>query len=324
MLARTPKPNRTARIVAGTAAVTTLALAGAAWFNHAAARRAERDYPPAGRLLQVDGVTVHIVDTGAVEGGETIVLLPGNGSLVEDFMCSGLVDALRVRHRLILIDRPGYGHTDRPDDRDWTAEAQAALCVAACAQIGVTRPVVVGHSWGAIAAVAWALDHPDAVLRLVLLSGYYFPTLRVDAAMIGLAETALLRPIFENAIGPMQTRITGPAGLKMVFSPADVPDDFYDTMPIGLMLRPSQIAASARDGAQMPGNVERLAERYGELTVPIAIAWGDGDKLVCPEGQSIRMAEETGATTLCVAGAGHMVHWFAPTAIAGFIETGGK
>ena len=324
MLARTPKPASTAQIIAVSAAAATVAIVGAAWYNRAAARRAERDYPPVGRILHVDGVGVHVVDTGPVAGGETIVLIPGNGSLVEDFMVGGIADRLRSRNRVILIDRPGYGYTERPDDRDWTAEAQAALCVAACAQLGVTRPVVVGHSWGAIAAIAWALDYPEAVSRLVLLSGYYFPSLRVDAAMIAIAEAPLLRPIFENAIGPLQTRITGPAGVKMIFSPAEVPDKFYDDMPIGLMLRPGQIAASARDGAQMPGNAKRLAERYDELTMPIAIAWGDGDKLVGPEGQSIRMAAETGATTLAVPGAGHMVHWTAPDAIAELIETGGR
>lgn len=323
MLAITPKDNRTARLVAGAAAVTTLALAGAAWFNRAAARRAERAYPPKGDIIQVDGVDVHVVDTGVLIGGETIILIPGNGSLVEDFMVSGLVDRLARGNRVVLIDRPGYGYTERPADRDWTAEAQAALLMKTCTQLGITRPVVVGHSWGAIAAVAWALDHPASLSRLVLLSGYYFESLRVDAAMIGLAEMPLLRPIFENAIGPLQTRITGPAGLKMIFSPDDVPDRFMDEMPVGLMLRPGQIAASARDGAQMPANAKRLSERYGELTLPIAVAWGEGDKLVEPKGQSVRMATETGAVTLAVPGAGHMVHWTDPEAIAALIETGG-
>ena len=318
------KPLRTARIVAGSTAATTLALAGAAWFNHAAAKRAERDHPPAGKILHVDGVGVHVVDTGAAPGDDTIVLLHGNASLVEDFIVSGIVDRLALRYRVILFDRPGYGYTERPDDREWTAEAQADLLVAACRQLDIDRPIVVGHSWGAITAVAWALDHPQSVSRLVLLSGYYYPSPRIDAAMIALAETPLLRSIFENAIGPLQTRITGPAGLKMVFSPAEVPQRFTDEMPFGLMLRPGQIAASARDGAQMPTNAARLAARYGELTLPIAIAWGEGDKLVDPKGQSMRMAAETGATTLAVGKAGHMVHHSAPATIADFIETGGR
>ena len=312
----------TTGIFAKSAAAATLALAGAALFNHAAARRAERKYPPVGKIIDVGGVDVHVVDTGAGPGGDTFVLIHGNASLVQDFLVSGVVELLQANHRVILFDRPGYGYTERPDDREWTAEAQAALLVDACAILGATNPVVVGHSWGVITALAWALGHPGTVARLVLLSGYYYPSGRVDAAMLNLAELPLIRPVFENAIAPLQTRLTGPAGLKMIFAPAETSPKFVDEMPFELMLRPSQIAASARDGAQMPANAARLAARYGELALPMAIAWGDGDLLVDPDSQSARMADETGAATLVVKDAGHMIHHIDPAAIADFIETG--
>ena len=77
--------------------------------NRAAARRAERNHPPAGQTINSDGVDVHVVDTGEVPGGETIVLIHGNGSLVEVFLVSGVAERQRVRHRVVLFDRPGYG-----------------------------------------------------------------------------------------------------------------------------------------------------------------------------------------------------------------------
>ena len=89
---------------------------------------------------------MHVVDTGRVAGAETIVLLHGNASLVQDFLVSGIVEQLKSRYRVILFDRPGYGHTTRPDDRSWTADAQADLFVKACDTIGVTKPIVLGHS----------------------------------------------------------------------------------------------------------------------------------------------------------------------------------
>ena len=98
-------------------------------------------------------------------------------------------------------------------------------------------------AWPVITALAWALKHPGTVARVVLLSGYYYPSARVDAAMLGIAEMPLVRPVFENAIAPLQTRLTGPAGVKMVFAPAETSKKFVDEMPFGLMLRPGQIAA---------------------------------------------------------------------------------
>jgi pimeloyl-ACP methyl ester carboxylesterase len=76
------------------------------------------------------------------------VLLHGDGSLVEDFATSGLMERLAARHRVIALDRPGYGRSERPRDRAWTPQAQAALLAQAFVRLGIERPVVVGHSWG--------------------------------------------------------------------------------------------------------------------------------------------------------------------------------
>ncbi|NJC09178.1 alpha/beta fold hydrolase [Polymorphobacter fuscus] len=316
----TSGPIGKGRAILGWSAAAAAALGAATLFNRAAARRAEARYPPIGRILDVGGVAVHVVDTGYVAGGETIVLIHGNGSLLQDFLVSGVVDRLRTRHRVILFDRPGYGYTARPDDREWTAEAQARLFVAACGQLGVLRPVVVGHSWGTLVALAWALDHVGRVSRLVLLSGYYYPTMRPDSAMLNIAILPGARQVFANAVAPLQTRITGAGGIRMVFSPSETPDRFMDEIPFELMLRPTQMAASALDGAQMPANVARLAPRYRELRLPIGIAWGDGDKLVDHRTHSERLAREFGAPTLVLADAGHMIQHIDPEAIAAFIE----
>ena len=312
------KPSAAAWVAGGAAA-----LAGAAIFNHFSARSAEAEYPPIGTLIDVDGVQVHYTDTGG--NGDAIVLLHGNGSLVQDFACSGLVERLSANHRVIAFDRPGYGHTARPDDREWTAEAQAALFAAAARQIGVERPVVVGHSWGTLAALAWALSAPGEVEALVLLSGYFYPTLRADAMALNIAEVPVLGRIFTSALAPLQARITGPLGLKQIFSPADVPQTFMDNMPFGLMLRPSQIRASAEDGAQMPANAKRLADRYDELDLPIVVMWGDGDKLVMQDDQSVRLIEEvTTASGAVTHGVGHMIHHSDPAGVAAAILMVGR
>ena len=61
---------------------------------------------------------------------------------------------------------------------------QAELLHTALRQLGVERPVVAGHSWGTLVALALAERHQADVAGLVLLSGYYFWTLRPDALIV--------------------------------------------------------------------------------------------------------------------------------------------
>src|SRR5450755_1455970 len=165
--------NATAPSFAVASAVVVGALTAIALVNRHLAKKAERDNPAAGRFLDVNGVRLHYVERGS---GEPLVLLHGNGSMIEDFESSGLIDLAAKNYRVIVFDRPGFGHSDRPRNVVWTPDAQAELIERALAQIGVSNAVVLGHSWGASVAVALALKFPELVSSLVLASGYYYPT----------------------------------------------------------------------------------------------------------------------------------------------------
>lgn len=319
------KRNKTAAALPWVAGAVA-ALAGAAIFNRLAANRAEAEHPPSGRFIDVDGVAVHYTDNGSSDGGgggsgEAIILIHGNGSLLQDFLCSGLAARLAETHRVIAFDRPGYGYTARPTDREWTAEAQAALLAAAARQLGVRRAVLVGHSWGTLVALAWALDFPAEVKALALISGYYFPTVRPDALALNVLELPGIQQIFTNAWAPMQARLIGGPAMKQLFAPAEMPRHFMDCMPINLMLRPQQMRASAADGAQMPANVARLSQRHAELSVPIAVFWGAGDRLVKQDEQSARLVEDVAtAQGVATPDVGHMLHHVHPAMVAAAVE----
>src|SRR5437870_950122 len=127
------------------------------------------DQPPVCQFITVDDTRLRYLDSGA---GTPVVLLHGNGSLIEDFVSSGIMDA--PGHRFIAFDRPGFGYSERPRGRAWGPSEQASLLLRALAHLGIERPIVVGHSWGALVALAMALESPEDVSGLVLLSGYYY------------------------------------------------------------------------------------------------------------------------------------------------------
>src|SRR3712207_859052 len=180
------------------AAAILLALLALA--NHAAARWAERRHPPQGAFVEVDGTRLHYSDRGT---GRPVVLLHGNAVTGADYNTSGVAERLVGAYRVVVFDRPGFGHSDRPRGRRWTAGEQADLIHAALVQLGVGPAVVVGHSWGTLVALALAERHPAGVAGLLLLSGYYFPPPRLDAPPVAPPGVPLLGDLPRHTVLPL-------------------------------------------------------------------------------------------------------------------------
>jgi pimeloyl-ACP methyl ester carboxylesterase len=288
---------------------TMLGIGGAAALAAALVRErtheAERTHPPLGRFLNVDGVRLHYVEEG---DGPPLVLLHGLGSMVEDFVLSGLLREASQRFRVIAFDRPGYGHSERPRRFKFGPLQQARLLHKALQELGAQRPIVLGHSWGTLVAISLLQAHPAAARSLVLASGLYFPTLRLDAPLMGGPAIPLLGDLMSWTISPLISRATWRAGLKLVFTPAPVPASF-DEFPTWMALRPSQLRAQAEDAlATLPWTVRSMA-RYRELTLPVVLVAGGGDRFVRPMRHTGRLARMLPNARLMVSRkSGHMVH----------------
>jgi pimeloyl-ACP methyl ester carboxylesterase len=276
-------------------------LAASFFYVRAKTRQAERDHPPQGRFVEVDGVRLHYLERGS---GPVLVLLHGNGVYSEDFVTSGIVDKAAQHYRVIAFDRPGFGYSDRPRTTVWTPDRQAALLHRALERIGVESAIVLGHSWGTMVALAMGLQQPDFVRGLVLLSGYYYPSARLDAV----------------ALSPLFTRLMWPGLTKKVFAPRRV-DGRFDRFPVWMALRPKQLRASAAESALMVPAAVSLGKRYPELKVPAVILAGTQDRIVDSGHNSERLAERLPHSRLELApGVGHMTHYAHPDKVMAAID----
>ena len=131
---------------------------------------------PADRAVPGDGVRLHARDWSG--SGQAVVLLHGLASNARfwDGVASRLAGAgLRV----VALDQRGHGASEQPGSGYDFATLGRDLS-AALAALGIERPVLAGHSWGANVALRFAADRPGALAGLAL----------VDGALLGVAEWA--------------------------------------------------------------------------------------------------------------------------------------
>jgi pimeloyl-ACP methyl ester carboxylesterase len=309
--ARKPNPYFTAAIVG------TSALVGSALINGYLAKKAERENPPTGRFINIDGVHLHYVEHGE---GQPLVLLHGNGSMIQDFESSGLVAAAAKSYRVIVFDRPGFGQTNRPRGTTWGPDQQADLLNKAFDHLGLSNAIVLGHSWGASVAIALGLRHPRSVGALLLVSGYYYPSFRPDFLAMSAPAIPLIGDVISSTISPFLSRLMWPALLAKIFGPSNVPAKF-DGFPKEMAIRPMQIQASAAESALLVAYAASQGPRYSGLKMLVTIIAGADDRLIDPEQQSERLhADLPRSRFVRLAATGHMVHQTATEAVIDAIE----
>jgi pimeloyl-ACP methyl ester carboxylesterase len=287
-----------------------IGLAASYFYVRSKTRQAEAEHPPQGRFVKVDGVRLHYIERG---DGPVLVLLHN------DFEHSGLLDRAAEHYRVIAFDRPGFGYSERPRSKVWTPQAQARLLHHALQEIGVDSAIVLGHSWGTLVALSMALEVPDFVRGLVLLSGYYYPSLRADVVTAGPA-IPVVGDLMRYTVSPLVTRMLWRPLTKKVFAPQEV-DARFREIPVWMLLRPKQLRASAAETAMMVPSAMSLVKRYPELKVPAMVLSGTKDGIVDFSHNSERLSERIPDSELQLQpGVGHMIHYARPDEVMAAID----
>jgi pimeloyl-ACP methyl ester carboxylesterase len=248
------------------------------------------------------------------------VFLHGAGALTNDFLLCPLTEMAARTHRVIIFDRPGYGYSDRPRDRIWGPVTQAELLHGALRQLGIERATVIGHSWGTLVALALAVEQPAFVSGLVLMGGYYYPTVRPDALLNVPAALPVVGDLLRHTLSPLALRLAWPGMLKLLFAPAAVPQAFRD-LPPWLLLRPRHTRATAEETSLITPAAASLCSRYAELSLPTVIMSGADDRILSPKNHSQRLHEELPhAEYIELPGVGHMLHHAVPERVLEAIE----
>lgn len=272
-----------------------------AWRVKVAESASETANPPIGELITVNGKQVHVLVKGT---GPDLVLIHGAGGNLRDFNLD-LIDSLTANYRVIAFDRPGLGYSDIINGGT-DMRAQARHLQAAADQIGVTDPIVLGHSFGGGVAMAWALNRPDATRALVIVAGATMP-FPGDVDRWYHLTGGTFGPLINPAITLLATPARVQASLVKTFSPDPVAPGYATYIGAGLATRRKTLAENGAQVLALKSNTTAMSQLYRILTLPVEIVHGSADATVRPEIHGIPLSKTlTNARFTMIDGAGHM------------------
>lgn len=291
-------------------------LAGLAFYSARVARDAEKQVPQDGALLDVAGTHLHVVDRGQ---GTPILMIHGLGGQLRNFNY-GLVDELAADHRVIIVDRPGAGYSPALTGPDAGIEAQGRLMAALVERLELDRPLLVGHSLGGAVSLAVAVARPELTRGLALIAPLTQPPSAIPRLLSPVSRLPYLARL--ALAGTMATplgRLSHRRTLETVFAPEPVAPDFATRGGGALSRRPQALAAAISDVGGIESEMRALAERYPRMSMPTAILFGRGDRILDPAlNGSQTVAQIPGARLELVEG-GHMLPVTQPGLVARFI-----
>lgn len=294
------------------------------WRAHQREATANAAFPPIGELLDIDGVTVHAKVQGS---GPDLVLIHGASGNMRDFTLN-MVDQLATRYRVILFDRPGLGWSDDLPRYQgaWNNSAaspleQAAILHKAADQLGVTDPVVLGHSFGGAVALAWGLIRPEQTRALVLVSavsevwpgdlGWQY---RLTGSTLG---SGLLIPMITAFLPERFVQ----ASVDSIFAPQPHPEGYERDIGSDLALRRASMRANAQQVNSLLPHIKQMVPQYDRLTMPVEVVHGDADTIVPKHVHAdVLMTQLKDANMTTLPGIGHMPHHVARDAVIDAID----
>lgn len=265
-----------------------------------------RRHPPRGRTVATaDGVR-HVVEAGE---GPPVLLLHGANGTSSDFS-EELITALAGEFRVVVVDRPGHGHSARSHAGRLDLAGEARATIALLDALELPGALLLGHSYGAAVALRAALDAPARVGGVLAVApiGCVSGSTRVWVTLAGLgpvADAAVL------ALGVPVGRFASPGVRADAWHPAPPPQGWSAAR--SFPLSPIQIQSSLGNLRALERDLIRLRADLPGCRVPAQVLAAVGDRLTPCEPNAGALAEAGGLPIERVPDAGH---WLVRTHVA--------
>lgn len=225
--------------------------------------------PPPSQFLVVDGVRLHLRDTGPRDG-PAVILLHGFGASLhtwEDW-APGLAD----HYRVIRFDLPGFGLSGADPSGDYSDARSLSLITQLMDRLGVAQAALVGNSMGGKLAWLLAAEQPDRVAKLVLIAPDGFASPGFDYGKK--AELPLVARLLPYTLPKIMVRMN----LAPAYADPNFLTDALLTRYRDLMLAPGNRRVLLQRMAQI--ELQQPAPLLARITAPTLLLWGEQDRMI--------------------------------------------
>lgn len=257
--------------------------------------------PPSDFMTLADGQgeqLIHYRDEGPRGDALPLVLVHGTGDSLHTW--EPWVKVLRLKHRVISLDIPGFGLSGPNDSGQYSSDGDAAVLLQVLDRLDVPRAVLIGHSLGGEIAWKAALRAPDRVAALTLIDSLGYE-LAPESVPLGFRLSAMPGTAWLSAHALPRTLVAD--SVRNVYAdPAKVSPALIDRF-FELTLREGNRTALSQRLQAM--HRDSLADEIRQLRLPTLILWGAQDRLVPPKFAQRFAADIPGSRLVMLDGAGH-------------------
>lgn len=287
---------------------TTILIAAVVLLSYWQDRRVTRSAPPAGEMVDTEVGPIHLITRGG-PGGDKLptVLIHGSFTNALD-MDLDLATALAKDRQVFLPDRPGHGFSPRCR-HGYRLDVQVAAMREAVRAQGVERYVISGQSYGAAAALVWALAYPEDVAGLVLIAPVSHPWPYGLRWYIRVGTNPRYGWLFRRTFMALYARYGVRRGVLRALKGCKAAPYYYERTRTGLTFRANEFRWNAEDICRLYEQLVPLAARYPEISVPTEVVAGTHDLTVLLPIHGQKLSEDIPDCGLdAIQGGGHPLH----------------
>jgi len=255
-----------------------------------------------GNFIDVNGIDVHYWDEGR---GDVLILVHGFSSSVYTWRLN--IDALSEEFRVVALDLPGFGYSDKPEDFDYTLEGYSRFLVEFMNIMDIDTATLAGNSMGGGVVLTTALLFPERIDKLILVDSMGYPEREDEEVFLPFLLMGV--PVAGEVLMSLNFRCVVEESMKggVYYDNSFVTDEMVDYY---------YNAFRSENGQKAPLWVMRNlmdtppigSERISEVSMPTLIIWGEEDILIPVEHASLFENDIPDSRLVVIAEAGHLPH----------------